>query len=170
MDAPEKQTILTVKAFLARQLPDWELRLVGPMSVSFQEELRLLLDSQPFAAQVTMVGPIFDKVQLEEEYRKAKIFCLTSLVECYAHVFAEATKNGCYIVTTDVDGLADITQQQRFGTIHPTHDWEAMGRTLQQVARQEPLLEDTCVQLQAFARNELNWRQIVKKIATYLGE
>lgn len=97
------------------------------MSVSFQEELRLLLDSQPFAAQVTMVGPIFDKVQLEEEYRKAKIFCLTSLVECYAHVFAEAPKNGCYIVTTDVDGAADITQQQRFGTIHPTHDWEAMG-------------------------------------------
>ena len=74
LDAPEKQTILTVKAFLAAQLPDWELRLVGPMSVSFQEELRLLLDSQPLAAQVTMVGPIFDKVQLEEEYRKAKIF------------------------------------------------------------------------------------------------
>ena len=44
------------------------------MSVSFQEELRLLLDSHPFAAQVTMVGPIVDKVQLEEEYRKAKIF------------------------------------------------------------------------------------------------
>lgn len=170
LDAPEKQTILTVKAFLAAQLPDWELRLVGPMSVSFQEELRLLLDSHPFAAQVTMVGPIVDKVQLEEEYRKAKIFCLTSLVECYAHVFAEAAKNGCYIVTTDVDGAADITQQQRFGTIHPTHDWEAIGQTLQQVAAHESLLADTCVQLQAFARKELNWRQIVKKVANYLGE
>ena len=45
------------------------------------------------------------------------------------------TKNGCYIVTTDVDGAADITQQQRFGTIHPTHDWEAIGQTLQQVAK-----------------------------------
>ena len=72
LDAPEKQTILTVKAFLAAQLPDWELRLVGPMSVSFQEELRLLLDSHPFAAQVTMVGPIVDKVQLEESIVRLK--------------------------------------------------------------------------------------------------
>ena len=170
LDAPEKQTILTVKAFLAAQLSDWELRLVGPMSASYQEELRQLLDGHPTAAQVTMVGPIYDKVQLEEEYRKAKIFCLTSVVECYAHVFAEAAKNGCYIVTTDVDGAADITMQQRFGTIHPTHDWEGIGRTLQQVTTQESLLADTCVQLQAFARKELNWCHIVKRVAEYLNE
>ena len=44
------------------------------MSATFQEELRLLLDDHPLAAQVTMVGPIIDKAQLEEEYRKAKIF------------------------------------------------------------------------------------------------
>ncbi|WP_155591425.1 glycosyltransferase family 4 protein [Lysinibacillus cavernae] len=170
LDAPEKQTILTVKAFMAAQLPDWELRLVGPMSESFQQELQLLLNGHPYSAQVTIVGPIYDKVQLEEEYRKAKIFCLTSLVECYAHVFAEAAKNGCYIVTTDVDGADDITQQQRFGTIHPTHDWESIGRTLQQVTKQETLLADTCVQLQALARQELNWQQIVKKVAEYLAE
>ncbi|MCE4044281.1 glycosyltransferase [Lysinibacillus fusiformis] len=170
LDAPEKQTIFTIKAFLAAQLTDWELRLVGPMSESFQQEIKQLLDSHPYPAQVTMVGPISDKMQLEEEYRKAKIFCLTSTVECFAHVFAEAAKNGCYIVTTDVDGAADITQQQRFGRIHPTHDWESIARTLQQVAHQEALLENTCLQLQADARKELNWQHIVKDVAAYLNE
>jgi len=170
LDAPEKQVLLAVKAFLAAQLSDWEFRLVGPMSEAFRQELSNVLDGNPFAAQVTILGPIYDKVQLEEEYRKAKIFCLTSLVECYAHVFAEAAKNGCYIVTTDVDGAADITQNQRYGTIHPTHDWQSVGRTLQLVTKQEVLLADTCEHLQAFARAELNWRNIVQKVAEYLGE
>ncbi|WP_341299550.1 glycosyltransferase family 4 protein [Lysinibacillus sp. FSL H8-0500] len=168
LDAPEKQTLLAVKAFLAAQLTDWELRLVGPMSESFYQELMALLDGHPFAAQVIIVGSIQDKVQLEEEYRKAKIFCLTSLVECYAHVFAEAAKNGCYIVATDVDGVMDITQQQRFGTIHPKHDWHSISKTFQHVTQQEALLATTCEQLQAFARQTLNWRDIVTKIARYL--
>ncbi|MFU8646793.1 glycosyltransferase [Lysinibacillus sp. RSDA_15] len=170
LDAPEKQTTFTIKAFLAAQLTDWELRLVGPMSESFQQEIKQLLDSHPYPAQVTMVGPISDKMQLEEEYRKAKIFCLTSTVECFAHVFAEAAKNGCFIVTTDVDGAADITQQQRFGCIHPTHDWESIARTLQQVTQQEEMLANTCLQLQADARRDLNWQHIVKDVAAYLNE
>lgn len=110
------------------------------MSEAFRQELLNVLDGNPFAAQVIILGPIYDKVQLEEEYRKAKIFCLTSLVECYAHVFAEAAKNGCYIVSTDVDGALDITHNQRYGTIHPTHDWQSVGQTLQQVTKQEALL------------------------------
>ncbi|WP_107949482.1 glycosyltransferase family 4 protein [Lysinibacillus parviboronicapiens] len=170
LDAPEKQILLAVKAFLAAELTDWEYRLVGPMSEDFSKELHTLLEGSPFASKVTVLGPIYDKVQLEDEYRQAKIFCLTSLVECYAHVFAEAAKNGCYIVTTDVDGAADITHHQRFGTIHPTHDWESVGRTLQQVTKQDALLADTCAHLQAFARAELNWKHIVQKVADYLKE
>ncbi len=170
LDAPEKQILLAVKAFLAAELTDWEYRLVGPMSEDFSKELHTLLEESPYASQVMILGPIYDKYQLEEEYRQAKIFCLTSLVECYAHVFAEAAKNGCYIVTTDVDGAADITHHQRFGMIHPTHDWQSVGRTLQQVTKQEAILADTCKHLQAFARAELNWKHIVRKVAQYLDE
>ncbi len=67
-------------------------------------------------------------------------------------------------------GAADITHHQRFGTIHPTHDWESVAQTLQQVTKQEQLLADTCEQLQAFARTELNWEHIVKRVAQYLQE
>ncbi|UZM98164.1 hypothetical protein OL548_25820 [Lysinibacillus sp. MHQ-1] len=73
-------------------------------------------------------------------------------------------------MTTDVDGAADITQQQRFGCIHPTHDWESIARTLQQVTQQEEMLANTCLQLQADARRDLNWQHIVKDVAAYLNE
>ena len=64
----------------------------------------------------------------------------------------------------------DITHNQRYGTIHPTHDWQSVGQTLQQVTKQEALLGDTCEHLQTFARAELNWQHIVQKVADYLGK
>lgn len=168
LDAPEKQVILAVKAFLAAELSDWEFRLVGPMSEDFKKKLEFILENSEFSTQVKILGPIFDKYQLEQEYRQAKIFCLTSVVECHAHVFAEAAKNGCYIVSTDVDGASDITQNQRWGKIHPTNDWAGIGKTLKQVAQQDDLLAKTCKEFQKFAREELNWKEIVKKVAAYL--
>ena len=170
LDAPEKQIKLAVRAFLTAELADWEFRLVGPMSDVFRRELQEILEGNPFASQVIFLGPIYDKHLLEQEYRQAKIFCLTSTVECYAHVFAEAAKNGCYIISTNVDGASDITQNQRFGKIHPTYDWENIGLELKQAATQEELLAYTCDALQKFARSELNWKYIVKKVASYLDE
>ena len=170
LDAPEKQIKLAVQAFLAAELADWEFRLVGPMSEEFRQELHELLEGSPFAAQVIILGPVYDKYLLEQEYRQAKIFCLTSIVECYAHVFAEAAKNGCYIISTNVDGASDITQNQRFGKIHPTYDWEHIALELKQTAAQEELLITTCDELQKFARSELNWPFIIKKIASFLDE
>lgn len=170
LDAPEKQVKLAVKAFLAAALSNWEFRLVGPMSENFRQEIFEMLEGSPFADQVILLGPIYDKYLLEQEYRQAKIFCLTSTVECYAHVFAEAAKNGCYIISTNVDGASDITQNQRFGKIHPTYDWEHIALELKKTAAQEDVLADTCDKLQTFARAELNWNVLVKKIADLLDE
>ncbi|MEG0471339.1 MAG: glycosyltransferase family 4 protein [Solibacillus sp.] len=168
LDAPEKQVKFAVKAFLAAELANWEFRLVGPMSEAFRQELLEMLDGSPFGDQVIIVGPIYDKFLLEQEYRQAKIFCLTSTVECYAHVFAEAAKNGCYIISTNVDGASDITHNQRFGKIHPTYDWEHIALEFKNVAAQEQVLAHTCEELQKYAREELNWNVIVKKIAKML--
>ena len=140
------------------------------MSDEFKRELQVILEGNPFATQVIILGPIYNKHLLEQEYRQAKMFCLTSTVECYAHVFAEAAKNGCYIISTNVDGASDITQNQRFGKIHPTYDWKNIGLELKQAATQEELLANTCDALQNFARSQLNWKFIINKIASFLDE
>lgn len=170
LDAPEKQVKFAVTAFLAAALPDWVFRLVGPMSGEFKSELQELLEGHPFGHQVIILGPIYDKYLLEQEYRQAKIFCLTSIVECHAHVLSEAAKNGCFIVSTNVDGASDITQNQRYGIIHPTYDCENVGLALRQAATQEERLRLACSELQSYARAELNWQTIVKKIAQLLKE
>lgn len=170
LDAPEKQVMMTVGCFLAAELPDWELRLVGSMSDEFKNQLTNFISTSPFSEQVKILGPIYDKYQLEEEYRQAKIFSLTSKVECHAHVLAEAAKNGCFLMLTDIDGAIDITQNQRWGRIHPIQNWALFIDSLKNVTQQEILLEETCREIQYFARENLNWHHLIAKIARILGE
>lgn len=170
LDDPVKQVMMTVYAFLNADLPDWELRLVGGMSEDFKKELMDVVSASPYSNQVKILGPIFDKNKLEEEYRQAKIFCLTSKVECHAHVLAEAAKNGCYLMLTDVDGAIDITNNQTWGRIHPIFNWPFFTESLKEVAEQEKLLKVTCEEIQNYARKNLNWHHLVAKIAEILGE
>lgn len=170
LDAPDKQVMMTVFAFLNAGLPDWELRLVGPMSEQFKKQLMDVVSKSPYSNQVKILGPIFDKDKLEKEYRQAKIFCLTSKVECHAHVLAEAAKNGCYLMLTDIDGAIDITKNQRWGRIHPIYNWPLFSESLKDVSKQEELFKLTCEEMQKFARENLNWHYLIKKIARILGE
>lgn len=170
LDSPDKQVMMTVYAFLNAGLPDWELRLVGAMSDEFKKQLMEVINASPYSNQVKILGPIFDKHQLEEEYRQAKIFCLTSKVECHAHVLAEAAKNGCYLMLTDIDGAIDITNNQRWGRIHPIYNWLFFTESLKEVSEQEELFKVTCEEIQNFARKNLNWHHLVAKIAEILGE
>lgn len=170
IDSPEKQVLMAVNAFLSAEIPDWELRLVGPINEEFKANLLTLINGKTNASQVKILGPIYDKVLLEKEYRQAKIFTLTSTVECHAHVLAEAAKNGCYLICTDVDGVSDITYDGRYGKIHSTSDWEGIANTLKVVTSNESLLATTCYELQAIARSSLNWRNLIQQIALYMGE
>ena len=170
LDAPDKQVMMTVYAFLNAGLPDWELRLVGAMSDEFKKQLIDVISASSYSNQVKILGPIFDKHRLEEEYRQAKIFCLTSKVECHAHVLAEAAKNGCYLMLTDIDGAIDITNNQKWGRIHPIYNWPFFTKSLKEVSEQEELLKGTCEEIQGFARENLNWHHLIAKIAIILGE
>ena len=170
LDAPDKQVMMTVYAFLNAHLPNWELRLVGAMSEQFKEKIMDVVSASPYSKQVKFLGPIFDKYKLEEEYRQAKIFCLTSKVECHAHVLAEAAKNGCYLMLTDIDGAFDITKNQRWGRIHPIYNWPLFSESLKQVSEQEELFKMTCEEIQKFTRENLNWHHLIAKIAGIMGE
>lgn len=170
LDAPVKQVMMTVYAFLNAGLPDWELHLVGAMSEQFKEQLIDVVSASPYSNQVKILGPIFDKFKLEAEYRQAKIFCLTSKAESHAHVLAEAAKNGCYLMLTDIDGAFDITKNQSWGRIHPIYNWPLFSESLKEVSEQEELLKKTCGEIQNFARENLNWHHLIAKIAEILGE
>ena len=121
-----------------------------------------------FNTHVTFTGSIFNKQMLELEYSKAKIFLLTSSVECCAHVFAEAAKYGCYIISTDVDGVYDITLNEKYGTIIRTHNINDLSQALIKTSQNPDLLKETCTHYQAYARSHFSWDTLISDFASEL--
>lgn len=160
-----KQTHILIEAFLKAHLPDWQLRLVGPIDDSLRPLLDVYKQTPYFNDHVTFTGPISDKSLLEAEYAKAKLFCSTSNVECCAHVFAEAAKYGCYIISTDVDGVYDLTLQQRYSTITSIDNVTQIANAFIEVCANSALLKDTCTHYQAYARSFLSWDALISDLA-----
>ncbi|WP_234119666.1 FkbM family methyltransferase [Clostridium hydrogenum] len=157
----QKRTETLIKAFLKADLPDWELRLVGGIEEDFLPTLEKLKQNVKFAAQVKVLGRIEDKNVLNDEYKKAKIFCMTSILESCAHVYSEAGLNGCYIVSTDVDGISDI---EKYSSIVPVEDCDAITKALEDAAKNENLMRKNCYEIQEYIRNEGMWDSIISKL------
>lgn len=71
---------------------------------------------------------------------------------------------------TDIDGAIDMTNNQKWGRIHPIYDVNFFSQSLKEVSKQQEMLRITCEEIQNFARANLNWHYLIEKIARILGE
>lgn len=159
----QKQTEIMLRAFLDADIPGWQLRLVGNVADEFLPVLKTFQEHPKFSS-VVFTGPIYDREKVDEEYRRAKIFCMTSNIEACAHVYAEAAKNGCYIITTDIDGAYDITDNKQYGMVLPVGDHEAVKKAFENVCTDDGRIRKAFDGISSFARSELSWKYIMGKL------
>ena len=157
----QKQTEVLIKAFLKADLKDWKLRLVGNVDDSFYEKLNEFENDPKFIEKVEFAGVITDKKCLYEEYRKAKIFAMSSKLEACAHVYSEAALNACYTVSTDVDGISDIYE---YSSIVPVGDVDAFALALENAVDNEEKIKEDSLAYQEYVVNECNWNRIIERL------
>ena len=112
----EKATEVLLEAFklAAPNLTNWKLKLIGSIEPYFQSYIDNFIENNPqLKDQIIFTGRINDRKLIEEEYKKAKIFCLTSRCEGFPNVFGEAANKGCYIISSDIDPAWDITDDKK---------------------------------------------------------
>ena len=115
--AKATDTLLTAFARAADKLPDWTLRLVGPVDPSFRPWLEDFFAQHPdLTDRIVLTGPILDRDRLSQEYRRAKVFALSSRFEGTPNVMAEAMVHGCAVCCTTIDACADAIDHGRCGT------------------------------------------------------
>lgn len=161
LGVPQKATDILVKAFLDADLPNWQLRLIGDIDDSFLPKINEFKTNPKFNKQVKMLGRIDDKNELYSEYRKAKILCITSQYESCAHVYSEGGISGCYIVSTDVDGISDLKE---YSSISPVNDFRGVATSLEKVTRNEGLMKKVCYEIQDYIKNEGTWDILINKL------
>ena len=164
----QKNNEMLMEAFavVSKALPDWTLRIVGRIESAFQSYIDQYFAKHPHLKdRVVFTGMIEDKRELLAEYRKAKVFALTSTCEGGSpNVIAEALFSGCYIITTDIDASDDATNFSRCGKVVPIGDVIALSHMLVHACVNPALLEAGSRNVLDYARREFDFEKIIDRI------
>lgn len=94
----------------------WKLIFVGKVEGDFKKKLAIFFKKNNFLKEfIIFTGEISEKNHLESYYKKAKVYIQASKSEGFPLVFAEAIKNNCIIITSDILCANDVTKNGKFG-------------------------------------------------------
>ena len=149
----QKATHILLEAFaqVAEHLENWKLRLVGSVEPDFEPYIKSYYERYPHLEdRIEWAGVIEDRKQLSLEYRRARIFALSSDVEGGTpNVIAEALCNGCVIAITRIDSCDEATNAQKCGRIANLEDVDGFADILLELGQSS--------QLEKMAREALHY-------------
>ena len=169
----QKQNHVLLMAFaaVADKIPDWNVKLVGHVEDNFIRETRLFFDAHPnLRDRIIFTGQITDKQKLLDEYKKAKIFCLTSRFEGTPNAATEALWAGDFVITSAIDAANDITDKGKCGRVFPIGDVDKLAKLLKNICRDEKLLQNGGNHAATYARAEYDESKIVDNLYSILFE
>ena len=164
----QKQNHILLEAFakVAGDLPDWNVRLVGGIDDKFKPYIEKFFATNPnLRGRVTFTGLITDKATLLDEYKRAKIFCLTSNFEGGTpNVVAEALFNGCFTIASSFDAAGDMIDDGRCGRVFPIGNVDALAKIFREVCPDKKLLLTGGKHAVEYARRNFDAEHIVAKL------
>ena len=163
----QKQNHVLLEAFakVAGDLPDWNVHLVGNIDDSFKPYIEKYFATYPnLRGRVEFTGLIEDKAALMDEYKRAKIFCLTSTFEGAPNVAAEALFAGDYMITSAVDAQGDITDDGKCGKVFPIGNVDALAKIFLETCRDDKLIRDGGRNASTYAREQFDANKIVARL------
>lgn len=129
---PEKgfPSLLEAVNILKSEHPDLRLSIIG----SGPEESRLRAKCSQLGIEdnVTFLGAIAHS-EMPEHYRRADVFCLSSLREGCPNVVMEALATGIPVAATPVGGVPEIVEDGVNGFLAYDHSPEAIAHAITQV-------------------------------------
>lgn len=147
------------------KLGDWKLKIIGPIEDTFRIYIDNFFKNNPILKErVLFTGPIFNRNELEQQYRNSKVFCLTSRWEGFPLVFLEAIKNGCYVISSDFEAAFDVTDNEKYGDLFPIDNIDDLSQCFIKSCHQAKKLEENCKKIQGYAYENFYWPTICKKI------
>ena len=164
----QKQNHIMMEGFakVADKLPDWKMRLVGSIQESFKPYMKNYFERFPqLTDRVIFVGEIYDRAKLMEEYKRAKIFILTSNMEGGTpNVTGEALWCGDFIITSNFDSKDDMTDYGKCGKDFPIGDIDALSKLFLEVCNDENLLLQGGRHAYEYAREQFDANHVVARL------
>lgn len=167
-----KATEILLEGFrlFAIQNKTWKLKIIGPIEKEFEEYVEQYFNYNPeLKSRIIFTGGIYNKHKLDIEYAKAKIFCITSRSEAFALVYAEALKNGCFILSSKVDCVDDVLKTEEYGSIFEIDDSNQLAEKMLELSQKDSdWYKVVCRKAQKYAYEEYFWPNICNNIYHFL--
>lgn len=165
-DQKRNENLLNAFARVANDLPDWSVRLVGGIEDKFKPYIEKYFEAHPdLCGRVTFTGLIEDKAALMEEYKRAKIFCMTSTFEGGTpNVTAEALFAGDFMIFSAVDSAYEATDDNKCGRVFPVGDVDALAKIFLEVCPNADLLLKGGKHAVEYARRNFDAEHIVARL------
>ena len=160
------EVLLEAFAAVADEMPGWSVRLVGRIEENFNVYIENYFSRFPaLKDRVVFTDVITDRMRMAEEYRRAKIFALTSRMEGGTpNVIAEALSAGDYIVTSDIDAAEEATNGGRCGAVFPIEDKTRLTEILCRLSKNEEKIVRGGDRAVLYVREALDYGQIVDRL------
>lgn len=159
----EKNNEMLLNAINKMDLKNWKVYIIGPYTAEFKEYYDdFIKNDQDKKNKVILAGNIEDKNLLYDYYNRAKVFLFTSRWESFGIVLNEALRFGNYIITTDVGGAKDITNNGEIGVVTEIENEEQYKKEILKVINEEINLEEKYNQSLEWSEEKFLWNNIVK--------
>ena len=169
----QKATHILLEAFakIAKEIPDWSLRLVGTVEKNFEPIVTDFYRKFPqLKERVVFVGQIIDKDALVIEYENAKIFTLSSIFEGGSpNVIGEALTAGCVCAVTRFDAYSDCIASGKCGISAEIGDPDDLAEGLRTLCQKKEL-ETMSEYARSYASEFYNMEKNVSTIYNLLKE
>jgi glycosyltransferase involved in cell wall biosynthesis len=167
---PQKANHILLEAFAmcSNELNGWKLKLVGSIEPEFEPYIESYFKHFPYLRdKVIFTGKIKDKGLLNEEYRKAKIFAMSSVYEGGTpNVFIEAARYGCYMICSDFDAADEFTNHRKCGEIFEINNTFKLRDILLKISKPEyeAVFQSNFYEIQKYRERYFNYEVMVKKL------
>jgi len=160
------ETLMESFRLIADSIPEWKVKLVGGIEETFKPYIEDFFNKSPHLRErIIFTGKILDKNILENEYRRAKIFALTSELEGGTpNVWVEAARNGCYIVCSEIDAVDDATNWGQCGKSFEVNNVRQLSNILLEICKDERYFARGCYDIQEYQDRFFNYEKIVHKL------
>lgn len=168
---PDKNNEMMLQAIDGLDFGNWKFLLVGPIEDSFRAVFDdFITRNEDKREKVILVGGIYDRKELWEVYNKSKIFLLTSPKECMAQVYSEALAFGNYIITTEVQGSKEITNNQRCGRIIAHFNTQDLREAIKEIISGKKDISEVTNEAIKLSNEKYNWYSLTQNVAQRIKE
>lgn len=167
----QKRNDLLLEAIkkINKEVYGWRFKFIGPIDKDFEKYIKKYFKDNPYLENVVeFTGPIYDKQKLNNEYQKAKIFCLTSDWEGFPLVIPEAGKNGNYFVCSDIDFANTVIKDRGIGLIFKKGSIDSLSKVLVEACKICDDNKEIHNNIEKVFSEEYYWPKLCEKIYTYL--